>query len=756
MSENTSSPSASFDETPEEETSHADSGLKSAWGRRNGAARSDSEAEAESFVWIPHERLQAIDEKFYRKQGFYCALAVNQAPEIRFEQALDQVDVNRWVELNCLDDERKHTVSFINDKIQYIEKQLGREEKALDEHWAKPARLNKERDELQKSIATIKKKIREIHQKLAQAKRDLVEGKLKARLAEVRTELDELADNYTQLSDKRHALQKKSFQENKTVHQKIVEQLEKRRKIVEEIYQDFRDRKRVINNAGLTDNAIRFLNFVGVASLLAAGWFYASFLVNRANLNNEDYFSFIFRRIFLFGDTTFGQGGLLQVFLVFLVVWIVLLGLVTLVAWLCQWLLDRENQSNDDWLSISMTSLPDGNNSSWLHRFWINRNPPRRSSKGPRTLYMRWISALPWLFLLGLVFMLLTLFSYGSDRDDVEKLLTSLSGEFVGTLIALAAAGMATLYLSFVVEPRWKKQNYVSSWRVHDELIVTVVLFMGLGLVMTFLDLTQDPTIATLSFFVIVLFTAFTLGYGVKYRGLYIEERNLRSHLGDLDQRIAYHSGFRPLDDKALDGKAFRKKREQCLDELFDLIRTKNTITGELLGDILDNQPQQSPRPPSRLAQWIRKRLGSEHEPEVIALTPSSLEERYFPELAYQIGELIDEWKQQQAERLEIVQELKRIENRESKLEEVILKKIKGLRSSLHNYHRALSEQQRLWNESREAIQLKYWTIESDLRDGFDLGLTYVRSQVGLVGYRWSTQFDGGTTNGNATHEHAN
>lgn len=663
-------------------------------------------------------KYEVIEEKHYNKIGFYCAIDLVNDPEANLKKALDEHTKEIGERIIQVTQLYNKIAAFINEKIVDRTALLQEERDNLVAHRNSIVALKEEHQKLLIQIEEIKSKLTAAYDDLVNKTRGLTNDKLKNRLDEVEQELHKVIENHQLLAEKKYVVNKRIFDDNKKVFDIKVGRFTRMKEEGEQAYRVVRQKIEDLSRAGISQSAVQFLNYAGVLGLVAAGWFYSVFILS-TNIDSEDYLSFFLRRIINFGVAQFQSGNYLAMLLILIGIFIGLLALISLVVWVCHQLLqgrDKGDVSNELVLNFN----EDGNVSY-------------HSRINARSAFTIWMQLVPYIFVAGIAFILISLFSRDSNPDELSDLLRSLSGQFMGAVIALAATGIMVLYISLIIEPRLLRKDEVISQRVllprHWELITSIVLFMLLMVFIVFsgnLKATEafgkpaiaDVAIATASFFIIVLFTAFTLGYGIKYRGLYQEARHLETYLRNLGLAIEDNSRPVALDAKSIQNNKFRKEFETCQDEFFKIIRKRNELVSELFDDVA------SAKTSNRL--WLKIMRRNVDKAIIIENGKfKQVEEKYFPELVHRITELESELQDKKNEVERIIAKIEAIENRRSELEDTINKKIQTYEATLSSLKKNLIHYEKEFYEKKTSLRLQQKIEAGKIKDGYDLGVSF-------------------------------
>lgn len=698
--------------------------------KTENAEKVDAEIEIVTVVHENHEipstgpvKYVEVEDKYYNKIGFYCVLDPSGDPPTNLKKALDDLEQETIDRIKQVTELYNQTVKYYNERIADREARLQEERDNLGAHRGSIVALKEERQKLLAETEEIKNKLTAAYDELANQKRGLTHDSLKNRLDEVEKELQQLIKNHQVLAENKYEASKRIYEDNKKVFDLKVERFTRMKNEADQAYQTVRQKIEDLSRTGISQTAVQFLNYVGLLGLVAAGWFYSVFILS-TSIDSEDYLSFFLRRIINFGVAQFQSGNILLTLLILTGILLGLLVMVSGVVWLCHWLLEGRGRGNV--------------NNELVFNFNEDGNISFYSRINTRSAFAIWMQLAPYIFVAGLAFILISLFSVGSNPNELSDLLRSLSGQFMGGVLALAATGIMFLYITLIIEPRLLRQDEGllrrSQWARHWELVTSIALFLLLMIFMVFSGsfkavevvgkpAATDVIMASASFLIILLFTAFTLGYGVKYRGLYQEERYLKNYLHNLAHAIEDNSRPTALDLKSLQSKNFRKEFEASQAEFFKIIRKRNELVTELFGDVVNTKT------PGRQWRQFFTRNGQAVIVENGKLTP--VEEKYFPELKRRIADLESAWHSQKTEAEALRIKIEAIEQRRSDLEETINKKIQAHEAARISLKKNLINREEEFHRQKNSLRLQHKDNACKIQDGYNLGLAFYQKMYG-------------------------
>lgn len=707
------------------------------------------------------------DEKHYNKLGFYCAFEPVDNPNEKFNELVSNLQQQTEAQIKQISEVYEQTIYHIDYKINLRESNLGEEKESLRKHREQIGTLKAEREKLQKELADFKKALHVAYQELANQKKDLMDKKPNERLKEIDDELKTIIEKHKLFAEEKYQISKRTFADSEPVLKQKIERFTALRAEKEAAYVSIKKKIEELSRSGLTFTAIKFLSSAGLMGVVAAGWFYSVFIL-ATNIQSENYFSFFLNRIIKFGDSKFSAGqNLLVTGGIFLGVLLFLLALTCFIFWTVQILVrKRESDINKSELMINIKE-----SEKFIYQTQISSS----------SIFNLWMQIVPYIFILGTIFILISLFgSKIENSSDLDKLLKSLSGQFIGVVIALTATGVIILYISMIIEPRMVNQlgaqKKGSPLLKHCELTLSIIMFFILMIYMLMpgnnftkreqnpavleqqivetdsripnidssnitstiqdsvksnksgkerIELTPtDSKIAIVSFIVIILFTALTLGYGTKYHGLFKQARRLELQIKGLSIAIEEHSKSPVFEADTIMNEKFKEEFSDRINDFMEMIKQKNRLALDLLNDNIETQSEKQ----KNIFGLPRKKEDSVSE--LYKMTP--IEEKLFPGIKQTVDDLNYEWKSKEAEFEKVTLKIEQIENRQSELEHTILQRIHGLESALIKYRKQKIMHRKDWHQSQNALRYNFEKKLAALKDGYDLGLTFKNSNPGV------------------------
>lgn len=668
-------------------------------------------------------------EKHYNQSGFYCAIGAKQNPHSNFREQLKKIQGIGLSKIKQEDKLFRETERRFENKISQTEKKLKTENENLQRHHNDVVRLREERDKIVSELDELAKQIHDAYKKLAEAKKNLIDGRLKERLDEINAEISQLINNYQLLSKKKSEINKQIYNENKNALDKKVNRFEALKKTIEENYRIIRKKIEIVNAANLTETVFTFLIYVGLISVNAAGWFFSIF-VSETKLGNDNFLTFLLRKIFTFGSIFCSGEDKVFSFFLLLIGLFGILALITFLTWMSERLIKKRGDTSG-FSSEFLLDFSDNFEKNYFVRIYS------------KSLYTFWLQIVPYIFAGGLLLIIFS--SFGTNEQEITKLMTSLSGQLIGVTITLLISGMILFYINRVIEPRFlkyagkkypeeretakEKNNEMPETTIEQkisnkllfknnwELVFTIMLFLSTIAILIIFDDLSKRTMALSAFLVIALFTGFTLGYGLKYKGIFLTARHLEGQLTNLSYAIENNSRPKSLDLKSIENQIFKRQFEELNKQFFKLIAIRNHLVFELLSDNI--------KKPGLLTSKLKQLFIKDKKLLFENRSLSNIEKIYLPEHTQIIHDFNTEWSRKEIELDEIKKKIILIEERKSELEDKILNEIKTLEIRIDNYKIALAQHNKLFYKKIADIHFITEKNERNLQNGFDLGLWY-------------------------------
>jgi hypothetical protein len=662
-------------------------------------------------------------EFIYSRLGFYLALDSESPSEsLEFQLQLLKSEyedrAKRAAELSAAHSD------FAKAQIDHYQSRFNEEHATIDALLAQVQEVRIRRSALEEEIRRLAPSIRAEQSKLAEKKSVELEHRFAKRLEEMVDELEKVIDSQQLLAKRIHDARKKTFDEHPEVYESRRARIERRRECAERSYAIVCEKIAKLASAGLTMFSLVVMQVVGWAGVAASGWFYSVFVVETKNLRSEDYISFTLKRAITFiQNNTFvypGENVLLSI-VVLIAGWVAFLAVATIVVWLCDVPFRRKETESDS--GAVETFTPDE------ERVLLKTDP-----RLTRRAMSFWFEALPYVFVVGAIMVILAKFGTptvgGAPPTDLDTLLDSLSGKFIGASITLVLTGIAMIYVSFVIEPRLlgDQLRVRSPLRDNWELAVLVLLFVSVMATALVHPDWGARSIAVASYSAIALLTAFTLAYCIRFLGCYYSERRWDKHILRLSYAMEFSSRARPLDLSLLESREFRQKFKDSVGDLTSIIRLRNDAVRTLYDDQVAYRPAARLRVPMTLARlWpslfgVGRNAPGSSMPDVVI---THAEELLFPEHVRTIASLCDELKAKELDLEQLSQEIEKREIRMSDRQSIVYSRMDELKAAMDLWKRESIRIRERLEQARSSLDDELKIVEVHLRTGQHLAPWY-------------------------------
>lgn len=516
-----------------------------------------------------------------KRNAFYAALQGKSLEDLILDrknmcqQNIENEALNTAVQIDNL----KEQIDLITQKIEDKKKRL--------EHVPEiRTQFLEDRTELKQELYALESKFRNLIENLGDAHKNLIQSRLK----EVEEELEAMVNIYNSVFEKKLA--------NET---DLKEAVVKQRALCEELISKTRNEYNSANEKlasefrlGSTKLTAYFLVSIGFLAAIGAGWFFA-ILSDFNELESQNWLFFSLNNVFNYLSIYVSQYGQFYATSWMILSMSLILTLLTIVIFISQSILTKMTHDKlDSQFGLDLTTK-----TTKLFRFKIGSN----------SFLSFWLLLLPWLFMLGVFFIVLAVGqSVGLPSDQIGKLGQHLSSQFIGIVIALLCAGICFIYIMKVIEPRKKELSLTSDslidekrttetkenrtqrkrkWQQRELVILVISVNTLLGIIIvgqSFEGLLnqKQALLSILCFVVLVNVAAFILSYGIRQIGLIRLSSESETRLIALSNYRKALSGNKPIQVWIKEERQFQRYFLLIQRELFDLIGMKNKSLNQL------------------------------------------------------------------------------------------------------------------------------------------------------------------------------
>ena len=490
------------------------------------------------------------------------------------------------------------------------------------------------------------------------------------------------------------------------------------------------------SDVGVNLGVARGLSASGAAGALAAGWFFSVF-ASAASLSSSTYVSYVIAQFAELARGTFGTQTTGADLLVPLAAWAgVLLAaflLTTILLYAAQWTTDALSPTVERaGLGEALLAEPSA----------ARRRLIRRMARNPDGPLLQWLRAWPQLLVVGggLIGAALLVSRAPTGGQNPSQIYDTLAAEGIGVLIALAVAGLGTLYVARVMEPRWARLAdgtvpRTGGLRAHTEFYVLLAcLIVAVGALALSDASSPVGTIgAGAAFVALALLAGLAIAYGHRYRGLYATERTLSRRLALLYSLAEEAAPPDSVDLSVLSHSAFEEDVRAKLGGLLQALdsRSRSTAGGAAApaapkGDRVRRTVAWVRREGGRLLRGvgIDSRPGADDSPGESAalLFVSDRDRRFAPSLAFKAEESHRRLRELTDELHDIRRRLRDLDLQQSEEEESIRAAMQTHGEALRQLARRLGGVRKQLSAYRPALFDRYAALLAAVHEGYDIG----------------------------------
>jgi hypothetical protein len=480
-------------------------------------------------------------------------------------KAIEGLDIQKKQYLDILRHTKVEERVRIDQKIILLDNKIEEYQKEIISYRNQYQTLIDKKKEKNQQLEQSTKELKDLHENLADEEKDLVDN----RITQLKSEVQGLIDNHSSYFSK---------QTNGRVRKDILILKDIQEKLRSK-YSEIQSSIKSLHSSGQNSSVYSFLLSAGYLGAVAAGWLFSvySLFVNTGatspSFESHDYISLILQRIFFAGKDI--SRNRLEVFLYTILGLLVFLALIGLVARVSNRLTEKYLHNK-----VHFSAEAGENNFSF------------NASVQASSFYLFWIQLLPIIFILSTLIFAVLIWGIGTD-EDVKSVGGYITGITFGTFISLVIGGFVVLYLMKVIEPRIIKANQQAEastnvpssskryfLRLNWELVSVGILFITSTILLVTVHPSSNPLLNTaallMEFISVSLLSGFVIGYGARYRGLFISEGILEAKLYGISQTIEELENPSLPNERSSNGVLFKRGIIHLNGQLFDLMASRN------------------------------------------------------------------------------------------------------------------------------------------------------------------------------------
>lgn len=509
----------------------------------------------------------------FERLGFFTVINNSNSTRAAYEEMLQEYKQERQLLWQKEELVHNSTLERLYRKIREFETSLDDEKRAFASHSHEALTKNPERMEtLKKEIAHLEKEIEHLKSNLAEQDKTFIKDKLK----QVREDLDDLLSTIFEMAEKNQKFYDQNNVHHKTVLKRFTDFWDNLAERYEKVMEALNERSIGLFKDGITRRVAYFFTVLGLLATGMAGWLFAIFSSIR-KIDDEDWKFFFLESLYRFAEDIRNTNGLAdwQWILFFLSSFLTLLILTTFIGWICHILYGQ-------WVSPTHEdTIPNSALDDTLHDTTMAGKKVRGKAKSFLALWLRWM---PYVFVLSILYVVVQL---GTDVTKLRALDVSLSGQVVGSTLALVIGGLGFAYITHIIAPRFNdiqledvpKRGFKSSIRFFGqsfELILLLLVFLTTFVVMYINE--ENGAGALIGFVAVSLLSGYLLGTGIRYYGLLDAKKELEAQLWIASHNANHYLGRLNLSPHNTSESLVFKNRLMILEKnLMDMLVQRNT-----------------------------------------------------------------------------------------------------------------------------------------------------------------------------------
>lgn len=483
-------------------------------------------------------QIKSTGTNTFRQRGFFEAISCNGSYQQKLENLLHSYEAqarNKIEQLQEYFDEKiknlKNRKSLAQANIEELKLKIAAAEKYNEKEDPQLQQLLDEKVKQEEELAQIRKQISDLRVRLGEAKAGIINKSLDEAEIQVRKALGIQNLVYEQT----RSANRNKYEDEKDYLQRLSKSYQELLVYYTERYQRVNRYLKILDVDGISPVTATTLTTIGTISFGAAGFFFSTFAGN-AGFGNQDMLYYILDGLIRTARQPFsGTAKLLMLFSV--------VAAITLISWLCDFLIRRLNRKHDDEILSKLSLGTRASNKIDLLEYQL--------SLKSNNWYAFWLQIIPGLFIAGMIILSLSL-NYKSS--ELNKINASSEGLIIGTSIAISLAGLIYLYITKIVEPRLLKRydahpgERINWIKANSELVAVLVIFVMFSICVIMIPLgTKMSTdyqvrYALLLFIAICLVGSMSFAYGIRNKGLLQTSRYLERVIKWLNRVISYCS----------------------------------------------------------------------------------------------------------------------------------------------------------------------------------------------------------------------
>jgi hypothetical protein len=671
-----------------------------------------------------------------KKWGFEKAIVETDCPQKKLQEIIDEHRARLDGKIRIWEEIYQSFRERFTTKISKEEQIISSWQQENYDYQTNLDLFETQKQQIQKELGEIRNRLYKIREELAIAKKDMVEKWMD----EAEKEIQKAVAIQKMVYAETRTINKQRYEDEKSELALRIEQMKKMRLYFQERYDEVHKRLKRIGGEGINPFATYLLICLGTSAAGAAGFFFSVFTYN-ASFGNQDIFYYLLNGLMESSNTSTLS------FLEKTAVLMIGFSIITVVSLGCNYLIQKLKKKDKD-----------SRNEKFRQHFrtkFSYEGTAYFSQLKTGSWYTFWLNILPVLVLSGLIILVLSLNK--ASTQEVNALNSSNEGLVVGTVMALGLAAAMYLYILKIIEPRLIKrqddEKGFHNWIKYNwELAVCIGLFILCTVSALFHYINQSKpgstgnltgqsasALAILLFIAVCFLAAFPIAYGVRLRGMIAIGQRLERNIYGLDDNIATCSGPE-IPDVEID---YATKMQELINDLLAIIRHKALLLRGAAGDKLI--PVLLAKEGEKSTPWFKnfsfvpfKNIFSNASKESVdsfydLSKLAEWEKKYFPDHDERMKVIEAEYRDKEKELQEVNRNIDQLKtdalNKKLERDGELEKSYKRI----DNWRLCVIDSLKSQTEKTEKIRTIFIEEQSDIMDGFHLGLWYRENQMGPV-----------------------
>jgi len=344
-----------------------------------------------------------------------------------------------------------------------------------------------------------------------------------------------------------------------------------------------------------------------------------------------------------------------------------------------------------------------------------------------RTFYSFWLQMLPWILIIGVLFIAI---SIGNAGSHISSLGIRLSGQMVGTAITLLNSGFIIIYYLQIIEPRAERNNAESwNWKSFAELFVASLLFLLVIIICVLGEAIfgtarfSSGIVSLVVFLSINIITAFTIAFGIILNDTFNNLLRTEKYMLYIVRMIPVLANKIPLQLWYTETAKFTKNLIAIEEELMEMI----LIKAQWKPYKYNMQRYIEARMKNLKLPWFKSPKDIKNEHPLISI--DTFERKYFPEITSQIESTQTSISLKNGEKASLLLDIKNIEEEKTPYIKELIEEIKSHDTEFKELLRQKTELEEKKFTEISTVNTIERRVETEIIKGYDLGCWWLNNK---------------------------